>query len=179
MMMSILPVLIVACAVVLALLLLWAYSIAHRLDRLHIRVDQAAIKLEAALNRRAAVIALVVPDLAEAAGKVEAVGLTTVTVPARRDVEDALMRALCDTITHPLNATEGDSVADVVADSGQDRMSDNPVLVDANERVELAVRFYNQAVADTRALSDRPIVRALHLAGSAPEPQRFEPIHLC
>ena len=47
-------------------------------------------------------------------------------------------------------------------------------LSDAHTRLELARRFYNDAVTDTKALRARPLVRALRLAGTAPEPEYFD-----
>ena len=47
-------------------------------------------------------------------------------------------------------------------------------LHDATTRVELARRFYNDAVTDTRMLRTRPLVRGLRLAGTAPIPEYFD-----
>ena len=47
-------------------------------------------------------------------------------------------------------------------------------LADAEARVLLARRFHNDAVRDTVALRERPLVRALHLGGTAPMPTYFE-----
>jgi hypothetical protein len=44
-------------------------------------------------------------------------------------------------------------------------------LVEASKRVELARRFYNDAVRATLALRRHRLVRWLHLAGHAPLPQ--------
>jgi 8-oxo-dGTP pyrophosphatase MutT (NUDIX family) len=47
-------------------------------------------------------------------------------------------------------------------------------LADAEARVLLARRFHNDAVRDTLALRERPLVRALRLGGTAPLPTYFE-----
>jgi 8-oxo-dGTP pyrophosphatase MutT (NUDIX family) len=47
-------------------------------------------------------------------------------------------------------------------------------LADAEARVLLARRFHNDAVRDTLALRDRPLVRLLHLGGTAALPTYFE-----
>jgi 8-oxo-dGTP pyrophosphatase MutT (NUDIX family) len=47
-------------------------------------------------------------------------------------------------------------------------------LADAEARVLLARRFHNDAVRDTLALRERPVVRWLHLGGRAPLPTYFE-----
>ncbi len=41
-------------------------------------------------------------------------------------------------------------------------------------RVQLARRFHNEAVAQTRRVRGKALVRALHLAGHAPMPQPFD-----
>jgi 8-oxo-dGTP pyrophosphatase MutT (NUDIX family) len=47
-------------------------------------------------------------------------------------------------------------------------------LADAEARVLLARRFHNDAVRDTLALRERPLVRFLHLGGTAAMPTYFE-----
>jgi hypothetical protein len=47
-------------------------------------------------------------------------------------------------------------------------------LADAEARVLLARRFHNDAVRDTLALRERPLVRFLHLGGTAAPPTYFE-----
>ncbi len=47
-------------------------------------------------------------------------------------------------------------------------------MADAEARVLLARRFHNDAVRDTVALRERPMVRWLHLGGTAPMPTYFE-----
>jgi 8-oxo-dGTP pyrophosphatase MutT (NUDIX family) len=47
-------------------------------------------------------------------------------------------------------------------------------LADAEARVLLARRFHNDAVRDTQALQERPLVRLLHLSGTAEIPTYFE-----
>ena len=45
---------------------------------------------------------------------------------------------------------------------------------DAETRVMMARRFYNDAVRDTRSLADRFLVRLLRLGGRAQRPEYFE-----
>ena len=47
-------------------------------------------------------------------------------------------------------------------------------LADAEGRIQLAHRFYNEAVSDTRALRLRPAVRLFHLGGTAKLPEYFD-----
>ena len=48
------------------------------------------------------------------------------------------------------------------------------MLADAEGRIHLAHRFYNEAVSDTRALRLRPAVKWLRLGGTAKLPEFFE-----
>lgn len=141
----------VAVAVIITLVIMWAWATAQRLNRLHIRTDAARIKLQAALDRRAAVIAALVPECAHIAKAAEAISLSE---PFFTDREAAEAR-LSEAIVH-IAAPE------------------NPQLIDATARVQLAHRFYNDAVTDTRALRRRRLVRALRLAGTAPSPEYFD-----
>lgn len=130
----------VLLAVAVTAAVVWAAVTAQRLDRLHIRVDRSRDALQAALDRRLAVTTAHQPGLAHQARAVEAIPLRPRNFAARLDAEDRF-RELVD---HP--------------------------DADADTRVLLAMRFYNDAVADTRALRLRPLVRALRLGGTAPLP---------
>lgn len=141
----------VLVAVAITLFAAWAYFTAQRLDRLHKRVDRSRHALEAALSRRAAVIAVVTPEVAEEARLAEETGLEPGGFSARIDRERALNAALEKT--------------------GQ---AETAQLADAHARVVLALRFYNDAVADTRAVRLRPAVRLMRLGGTAPLPEFFE-----
>lgn len=138
-------------AVVISAVVLWAYFTAQRLNRLHIRTDAALAALQAALDRRAAVAAALLPETRELAAGAEEMALAHGAIEPRIAVERDLSAAL--------------------ARLGGDLP---PQLVDAEVRVQLAHRFYNDAVADTRALRLRPLVRALRLGGTAPLPEFFE-----
>lgn len=137
-------------AAVIIAVVAWAVLTARRLDRLHIRVDRSLASLNAALDRRMAVIAAVAPELADGAREAETMPLT----PGRFEERMGKERAV---------------VGDVDKRPGIDRAS----LADADERVMLAARFYNDAVADTRALRLKPAVRAARLAGTARLPEFF------
>ncbi|WP_018295646.1 hypothetical protein [Corynebacterium lubricantis] len=141
----------VVLAVLITLALAWAYSTAQRLDKLHVRTDRSRAALEAALNRRAAVIAVLVPEVAPDARSAEEAGLVPGAFDSRIQRERSLNKKIA-------------AVGNI----------DSSELADANARVMLAVRFYNDAVADTRAIRLRPIVRILRLGGTAPLPEFFE-----
>ncbi|MFF0488086.1 NUDIX domain-containing protein [Nocardia sp. NPDC004068] len=143
----------------------WAYSTANRLDRLHVRGDQARHALEAALGRRAVVARTVAitlagldPDAADRAKNLQALADRA----GRADWADR------ETAENQLAA----------ALAGLDIALLPPQLVaelaDAEARVLIARRFHNDAVRDTLALRTRRPVRWLHLGGTAPLPMYFE-----
>lgn len=141
----------VLLAVVLSLSAAWAWYTAQRLHRLHIRTDAALKSLQAALDRRAALVAALVPEAGKACHDAQAVELRYSTFATRGEREQA--------------------ISTIIASLGQDTPSH---IIDADARLQLAHRFYNDAVADTRALRTRPLVRALHLGGTASLPEYFE-----
>jgi 8-oxo-dGTP pyrophosphatase MutT (NUDIX family) len=156
--------LIVAIAVfvaVLAILGAWAFQTANRLDRLHVRYDLSWQALDGALARRAVVSRAVAIDayggapegrrLAALADAAEAAPR-----PARENAENELSAALA--VVDPASLPAG-----LIAE-----------LADAEARVVLARRFHNDAVRDTLALAERPLVRLFHLGGTAALPSYFE-----
>ena len=139
--------LLVLAAALLSVCAAWCVVTAQRLDRLHIRVDRSRDALQAALDRRCAVLAVAYPQLAPAAHAAEAVQLRPDGFTDRLRAEDELR-----------------DLAAGLADSQR------PEIADADTRVMLALRFYNDAVADTRALRLNPLVRGLRLGGTAALP---------
>lgn len=138
---------LVVAAVVVTLALSWAYFTAQRLNRLHIRVDASLQSLGAALDRRAALIEALDPAAADLAKRAQAIALEPALFDDRAAAERLMMEA--SQVAHPS-------------------------IVDASVRVELAHRFYNDAVTDTRSLRVRPLVRTLRLGGTAKLPVYFE-----
>jgi len=136
-------------AVLVTAVVLWAYFTAQRLNRLHIRTDAALAALQAALDRRAAVVAALLPEVRELAEAAEDTPLVRGDFAAR-------------------------SGAELELSEGLRGVEKPPQLIDAEVRVQLAHRFYNDAVADTRALRLRPFVRAFRLGGTAPLPVFYE-----
>lgn len=141
---------LVLLAVIMVLIGLWASAIANRLNRLHIRTDSARIKLEGALQARSAAIVAVDPKLNEMAADVGRVPLRATDMGAHSDVENHLLAQLGPEVLQ------------------------NPGFIQAAARVDLAARFYNDAVADTREVRRRLAVRAFRLAGFAPLPEYYE-----
>lgn len=135
-------------AVAGVLVLAWAVMLcvtrAHRLDRLHVRMDAARAGLDLALQQRRSV--------AGRAGMPAA--------PSGCDDREARENALGRRL-----AALGRSrlPAGVRAE-----------LVEAEQLLALARRVHNDAVRDTLALRSGRLVRWLRLAGTAPMPTYFE-----
>ncbi len=160
---SALTVLIIALvAAVIIAVGMWAYGTANRLDRLHVRSDQSWQALDAALARRA----VVVRTLASSTAIADAEHSRRLTILAdkaertdrqdRERVENELSAALSSIDIETLRPQ-------FVAE-----------LADSEARVLIARRFHNDAVRDTLAIRTRPLVRILHLGGTAPLPTYFE-----
>ena len=147
----------VAAAVAVTLFAAWAYHTAQRLNRLHIRLDRSRDALQAALDRRCAVVATLYPELAPLARMTEDVRLQPTDLHTRLALEDRLT----------------EQVEQVTAGTAPPAQWE-----DASTRVALAQRFYNDAVTDTLALRERPSVRALRLGGTAALPAYAVDRHL-
>ena len=128
----------------------WASGLAQRLNRLHIRTDAARLNLQGALDARAAVVEVLQPELAEEINRLSTTVLRATDMGQRSDAENALARSLSP---------------EVVGNSS---------FIAASTRVDLAARFYNEAVADTRSVRARPVVKFFKLAGRAPLPEFYE-----
>ncbi|OBH55363.1 NUDIX domain-containing protein [Mycobacterium sp. E2479] len=156
--------LVVAIAVLVAVLALfgvWAYRTANRLDRLHVRYDLSWQALDGALARRAVVSRAVAIDAyggASEGRRLAALADAAEAAPrhARENAENELSAALA--VVDPASLPAG-----LIAE-----------LADAEARVVLARRFHNDAVRDTLALAERPLVRLFHLGGTAGLPSYFE-----
>jgi 8-oxo-dGTP pyrophosphatase MutT (NUDIX family) len=141
---------------------LWAFQTANRLDRLNVRYDLSWQALDGALARRAVVARAVAID-AYGSGAAEGRRLAALADAAegaprraRENAENELSAALA--IVDPASLPAG-----LIAE-----------LADAEARVVLARRFHNDAVRDTLALAERPLVRAFRLGGTAALPSYFE-----
>jgi hypothetical protein len=160
-------VIIVAVAALVGVYVSWR---AGRLDRLHTRIEAARAALDAALVRRSSVaLELSSSGLLDPATSLLIAGAVQ---DARGDdrprdlAESDLTRALRATFSQPgfrsaLNGRDGadELLAEVEA---------------AAHQVYLARKFYNDAVAVTRAARSKPLVRVLRLAGSAELAEFFE-----
>lgn len=170
----------VAVSVAVAFVLAWYLSyLASRLDRLHTRVESAKAALDTQLVRRAAAcldaVAVLDPAtallVADAAGEVLAAGERPTVVGAadlggREEAENALSRAIQIAFAQPPDG-DGPAGATLSAEvlTG---------LARACERVQLARRFHNDAVAQAQRVRRKRVVRWARLAGTAPYPVMFE-----
>ena len=156
---------VVIALVILVVVLLvggvWAFQTANRLDRLHVRYDLSWQALDGLLARRAVVARAVATDAyGRAAAGRRLAGLADAAERAPRTGREAAENelsgalALVDPASLPVT---------LVAE-----------LADAEARVMLARRFHNDAVRDTLSLRERPLVRWLHLGGTAALPTYFE-----
>lgn len=153
--------LVLVAVAVLAAAVAWAFQTANRLNRLHVRCDLSWQALDAALARRAVVArAVAIEAYGDAVAGRRLAALADVAERASRDSRETAENALSAELA--MVDTEALPHA-MVAE-----------LADAEARVLLARRFHNDAVRDTVALRERPLVRALHLGGTAPMPTYFE-----
>jgi len=161
--------------IALAVLVAWYISYgAARLDRLHTRVEGALSVLDAQLVRRAeATLELANCGALDAASALILAGAASDSLEA--DTTDQSTReAIESDLTQALELALGDeALRRLRADEGVGA----PVLhrvATANQRVQLARRFLNDAVTDVRRVRRKPGVRLLRLAGHAELPQTFE-----
>ena len=171
--------------VVLLLVLGWYLSyLAARLDRLHHRVESSRAALETRLATRAAV-AIQVGRLLDSPGgaglatsasrtlssssagpRSDVHGTMIVELPVNEQCENELTRALHRAFADPV------AVSALRADPAPALLLDD--LVSAGERVQLARRFHNDAVAHAQRMRRKRIVRWARLAGRAQLPQMVE-----
>nr|WP_234040164.1 hypothetical protein [Corynebacterium pygosceleis] len=140
----------IALAVILTVAACWCYFTAQRLNRLHIGTDAALSSLQAALDRRADLVGVLVPGA---------------VADARRAIDVPL---------HPGRFTERVQLEHRISSHLRTLEGDPPELLErAIFRVDTSYRFYNDYVTRTRALRTRPLVRILRLGGTAPLPEYF------
>ena len=162
-------------AIAMAVLVAWYISYgAARLDRLHTRVEGALSVLDAQLVRRAeATLELANCGALDPASALILAGAATDSLEA--DTTDQRSReAIESDLTQALELALGN---EALRGLRADEAVGAPVLgrvAAANQRVQLARRFLNDAVTDVRRVRRKPGVRLLRLAGHAELPQTFE-----
>jgi hypothetical protein len=153
---------------VAALLVVYGYWTARRLDRLHARVDAAAAALDAQLRLRAETAA-------------EFTGRADISVEAiTRVAEAASVAAEAPGLGHDREIVENALSRTLTAIHADEPAAFDPArasaaaLLDAMTRASFARRFHNDAVRDALVVRRRRVVRWLRLAGRAPLPAYFE-----
>jgi signal transduction histidine kinase len=149
----------------LALLVAWAAWTLTRLRRLEDRVARAWAVLDDRLEQRAALVADLAADHADALGEDRATRLKTAAHDARDPLtgdrelaENALGREL-RALPHDLPG-----VHPVLLEA----------LAEADARMALARRFYNDAVRDTHLVRQGRLPRLLRLHADRPLPRFFD-----
>jgi hypothetical protein len=162
---------ITAILVVLVVSILGVYVSwrAGRLDRLHNRIEAARASLDAALVRRSSVaLELASSGLLDPATSLLLAG----AAHDARSAQDGQELPQSD-LTRALRAVFGQPGfrSSLNSRGAEELLSE---LEGAAHQVFLARKFYNNAVATTRAARRRPLARVLRLAGTAPMPEFFE-----
>lgn len=146
-------------------------NVAGRLDRLHKKIDTAELALQAQLaNRTSVCLELAGSGLLDPASSLliaEAAHDARIANDHTRDVaESDLTAVLVATFEDPEDVTELQSTPE-----GEQMLED---LTAACKRVELSRIFLNDAVVACLKIRNRPLVRALSLAGHTPYPSTWE-----
>ena len=160
-------IIIVGAAILAGVYVSWR---AGRLDRLHARVETARAALDAALVRRSSVaLELAACGLLDPATSLLIAGAAhdaRAGGELNEKAESDLTRALRAALGQP-----GFRAALAELGRGDELLAE---LEAAAHQVFLARKFYNDAVAVTRAARRRWLARLLRLAGGAPLPEFFE-----
>jgi hypothetical protein len=161
--------------IAVGVLIAWYLSYgAARLDRLHSRVEGALSVLDAQLVRRAeATLELANSGSLDPASALLLAGAASDSLEADAEPHTA-REAIESDLTQALEAALGE---EALAHLREDKTVGAPVLqrvASANQRVQLARRFHNDAVIDVRRVRRKPGVRLFRLAGHAELPQTFE-----
>lgn len=169
---------IVVAVLAAVLLSMWVTFTATRLDRLHARVDAAWAALDAQLVRRAAAVQHVAENddsgaparLREPCERAALNALHVLDAKERASVDVTEYRVVRQSAENAVGRMIGE-LAEVAV------MLDPGAAAELREgavRVQVARRFYNDAVRDTRALRARRMPRLLRLAGRRALPQFFD-----
>jgi hypothetical protein len=158
----------IAVLCIVAVLGLYLFGTAQRLDRLHARVDAAGAAFDAQLRRRSAAATSFASD----------VSLDTALVDALVDASQQAQRVTGlghdrEVVEHGVTRALGW----VVAKAPESLTTPSPAAMELHDealRASFARSFYNDTVRDALVVRDRRIVRWLGLAGHAPHPAYFE-----
>ena len=156
---------LIGAVVLTVLLTAWVIFTLTRLDRLHARVDAAQAALDAQLVRRAAALQHVVEVGAASLQRTEAYRVRP-GCDRRVGYGRLRPRRRPKTRSGTPSRTWPSGIRTPRPEAGE--------LHEACVRVNIARRFYNDAVRDTRHLRGRRMPRILHLAGHREMPRYFD-----
>ncbi|MBI4943411.1 MAG: hypothetical protein HY830_21920 [Actinobacteria bacterium] len=162
---------------VLALLLVLGWYLSYsaaRLDRLHHKVESSRAALDAQLVRRCVAALELAPFLDPATGLLLADAAATALEAGEQGVSGPDLEEAESDLTRALEAALDDAghVAALARDAtAREALA---VLRQACERVELARRFHNEAVAQAQRVRRKRVVRWARLAGHAAWPVTVE-----
>jgi hypothetical protein len=165
----------VVAGVAVAVLIAWYLSYgAARLDRLHARVEGALSALDAQLVRRAeATLELANSGSLDPASALILAGAASDSLEADGEAQ-TIREAIESDLTRALELSLGEESVRQLRDDPAVGAPALKRVAAANQRVQLARRFHNDAVTDVRRVRRKPGVRLLRLAGHAELPQTFE-----
>lgn len=149
---------VIGAVAVVALLSVYLWWIAQRVERVHVRAESAARSLQAHLLRRAAAAA-VVAEHAEAVELYAAARLALDAEPAEREAAE-------NDLTRHLQGLRPDELP---ADDPATR-----TLVATSRRAVLARQVHTDLVRDALTARHRKLVRATGMARRYPQPQYFD-----
>jgi hypothetical protein len=161
--------------IAMAVMVAWYLSYgAARLDRLHSRVEGALSALDAQLVRRAeATLELANSGTLDPASALLIASAASDSLEADSERQTS-REAIESDLTQALELALGEVALRRLR---EDEAVGAPMLqrlAAANQRVQLARRFHNDAVTDVRRVRRKPGVRLLRLAGHAGLPETFE-----
>lgn len=163
--------------ITIMVLIAWYLSYgAARLDRLHSRVEGALSVLDAQLVRRAeATLELANSGRLDPASALLLAGAASDSLEVEADTEQHTSReAIESDLTQALELALGEvALKHLKGDEAVGAPALERVAA-ANQKVQLARRFHNDAVTDVRRVRRKPGVRLFRLAGHAELPQTFE-----
>ncbi|MFC6713669.1 hypothetical protein [Branchiibius cervicis] len=173
----------IALAIAIVAVIAWYLSYnAARLDRLHAKVEGSVSALDAQLVRRAEVSielansGLIDPAsamlLAEAASEsLDTSDAAAVRAEVSEQGVDAHRARVETNLTHTLRAVLGPEVLETMRARDNYAQEQIDRVQAACQRVQLARRFYNDAVADVQNMRAQTLVRVFRLAGHTDLPQ--------
>ena len=161
----------------LALLLVLGWYLSYsaaRLDRLHHKVESARAALDAQLVRRCVAALEVAPFLDPASGLLLADAAAAALEAGERSVPGADLEEAESDLTRVLEAALEDPAHVEALARDPNALGALDVLRQACERVGLARRFHNEAVAQAQRVRRKRVVRWARLAGHAAWPVTVE-----